>query len=103
MRKAKASVVTQICLKVYFAQEVLLPSRCCVAFRVIIPELSLQDLLPGPFWEEKCASQLLQSCPQVFHPLLGMPQWLFCLFVLSGAHPGVSGTVSLILVFWFPS
>ena len=53
MKKAKASVVTQIYPKVYFAQEVLLPPPCCVAFRVIAPELSLQDLFPGHFCEGK--------------------------------------------------
>lgn len=78
MKKAKASVITQIYPKVYFAQEVLLPPPCCVAFRVIAPELSLQDLFPGHF----CEGKVPVKCYRV---VLGFSN----LCISTGQTPGV--------------
>lgn len=63
MEEMKTSIITLICQEFYFSQEVLVLSPCCIAFKVIFPELFLQS------WVVKSTSQLLQNCPQDFCPL----------------------------------
>lgn len=74
-------------LKFSFPQEALVPFPRRAAFRVIIPELSLQDLLPVFFWgEEKVPVNCYQVVLGIFVLCLSAQfttavlQGSFCLF-----------------------
>lgn len=113
MKKAKTSVISQTCLKVYFFQEDLFPPVALPSEWLF--QFSLRDFLPGSFGagaegggkyksiDAQLSCEFLSSA-SLHYSQWTMPQGPIRLFAcLMGSHRWIDSTVSLILVFQFLS